>query len=119
MSENRDIMSGQVKISKDVIASVAMVAAGRIEGVKLVCGKKVGKGLKKAGKHLRIAVTDNGVTIDMNIAVRYGYLIPEVGYAVQENVQDCVESMTGLKVEQVNVHCTGIVFNKEEILQGE
>ena len=103
---------GSVKISEEVIASVAAVAAAEIEGVKLISGKKPAIS-KKAIKFVRLSFTETSVTVDVSIVVKYGYAIPEVGRAVQDNVQECVESMTGLKVDAVNVHCTGIAFTKE------
>jgi uncharacterized alkaline shock family protein YloU len=108
----RDSKSGFVKINENVIASVAAVAASEIEGVKYIC-KKPSSLPKNAKKQVRLLVNENSVTIDISIVVKYGYIIPEVGNAVQENVIQSVESMTGLKVDAVNVHCTGIAFGRE------
>ncbi|PWL53415.1 MAG: Asp23/Gls24 family envelope stress response protein [Clostridiales bacterium] len=112
-NKNQACGTGMVKISEDVIASVAAVAAGEIDGVKFVTGKKPASISKKANKYVKLTFTDSSVTVDVSIVVKYGYIIPEVGQAVQDNVQDCVESMTGLRVDAVNVHCTGIAFAKE------
>lgn len=111
--ETREYPVGMVKISEDVVASVAAVAAGEIEGVRFVTGKKPASISKKANKYVRLSFTQTSVTIDIYVTVKYGYVIPEVGQAVQDNVQDCVESMTGLHVDAVNVHCTGIAFAKD------
>ena len=69
--------------------------------------------MQKAKRQVKLLFNETGVTIDISVAVRYGYVIPEVGVAVQENIIQSVESMTGLKVDAVNVHCTGIVFARE------
>ncbi|MBQ4047524.1 MAG: Asp23/Gls24 family envelope stress response protein [Clostridia bacterium] len=105
--------TGTVKISEDVIASVAAVAASEIDGVKFLSGKKPAAISKKANKFVKLTFTDSSVTVDVSIVVKYGYTIPEVGQAVQDNVQECIESMTGLRVDAVNVHCTGIAFTKD------
>ncbi|OJT84940.1 alkaline-shock protein, partial [Clostridioides difficile] len=34
---------------------------------------------------------------------------------VQENVKNTVETMTGLKVSQVNIHIQGISFKKDKV----
>ena len=112
-NKNPQFGTGMVKISEDVVASVAAVAASEIDGVKLVTGKKNASIPKKAHKSVKLTFTDSSVTVDVAIVVKYGYIIPEVGRAVQDSVQDCVESMTGLRVDAVNVHCTGIAFAKE------
>lgn len=112
-NEKNENNLGTVKISEEVIASVAAVAAAEIEGVKLISGKKPAAISKKANKFVRLSFTETSVAVDVSIVVKYGYAIPEVGRAVQDSVQECVESMTGLKVDAVNVHCTGIAFTKE------
>ena len=112
-NKNQACGTGMVKISEDVIASVAAVAAGEIDGVKFVTGKKPASISKKANKYVKLTFTDSSVTVDVSIVVKYGYIIPEVGQAVQDNGQDCVEAMTGLRGDAGNVHCTGIAFAKE------
>jgi len=42
--------------------------------------------------------------------VEYGVSIPEVAFSVQEAVKEAIESMTGLKVVEANVHVQGVNF---------
>ena len=115
MSEKYEVnTSGRVKISEEVIAAIAIVAASEVEGVKYLYGKKPQSVCKKAKKHVRMSFKDQQVTVDISIVIKYGYVIPDVGYAVQENVQKNIECMTGLRVAAINVHCSGIAFTKEE-----
>jgi uncharacterized alkaline shock family protein YloU len=109
----KEAKSGFVKINEEVIASVAAVAASEIEGVKYIYGRKPASVSKKAKKQVKLLFNETGVTIDISIVVKYGYIIPEVGSAVQENIIQSVECMTGLKVDAVNVHCTAIAFGRE------
>ena len=44
----------------------------------------------------------------VNIIVEYGARIPDVAFEIQNKVKKSVESMTGLKVEEVNVHVQGV-----------
>ena len=44
----------------------------------------------------------------MNIIVEYGSRIPDVAFEIQNRVKKAVESMTGLKVEEVNVNVQGV-----------
>ena len=46
--------------------------------------------------------------IDVNIIVEYGSRIPDVAFEIQNRAKKAVESMTGLKVEEVNVHVQGV-----------
>ena len=46
--------------------------------------------------------------------MKYGVRIPDVALAVQENVKQAIETMTGLSVVEVNVHIQGVGFPEEE-----
>lgn len=105
--------TGLIKISEAAVASVVAVSAAEVDGVKAVGGKKPKKISKKANKVVQLVFENGSVKIDLSVIVRYGCSIPDVGREIQENVIASVEAMTGLKVEYVNVHCTGISFPRE------
>ena len=48
----------------------------------------------------------------MNIIVNYGVRIPDVAFDIQNKVKQTVENMTGLKVNEVNVHVQGVNVEK-------
>ena len=50
--------------------------------------------------------------IDVIVTVKYGCNIVGVAKNVQENVQSAVQAMTGLEQVTVNVHVSGVVFDK-------
>jgi len=105
-----------VKISDDVVAAIASVAASQVQGVAAMAGNIVGDiggailGRKHSAKGVRVASAERDVTLDLYLSVRYGARIPEVAYKVQESVKKSVESMTDLKVTQVNIHIQGVTF---------
>ena len=120
MGENREYVScpdemGNIHISEEVLADIAAAAAREVDGVaglagglsddlaELVAGKKLSRGV-------RIQVADETVSVSLAILVKYGYVIPEVGRAVQDAVITAVENTSGLTVECVNVHISGISF---------
>ena len=112
--------SGNVKISDEVIATIAQIAANEVDGIigtgssfageiKQILSKKA-----PAGKGVKV-VTENGeVTVDISVVVEYGAKIPAVSWELQENVKKNVESMTGLSVRKVNIHVVGIEVKEEE-----
>ena len=65
-------------------------------------------GKKNLAKGIKVEVSDTTTKIDVNIIVEYGSRIPDVAYEIQNRVKKAVESMTGLKVEEVNVHVQGV-----------
>ncbi|MBU0701612.1 Asp23/Gls24 family envelope stress response protein [bacterium] len=104
---------GSVKVSDEVIATIASVAATQIEGVagmsegivdglaKIITGGQATKGIK-------VSVGEEEAAIDISVIVEYGYSIAEIGRKIQECVKNAVESMTGLKVVEVNVYIQGV-----------
>ena len=69
---------------------------------------EVFSGKKNLAKGIKVEVTDTEAKIDVNIIVEYGSRIPDVAFEIQNRVKKAVESMAGLKVEEVNVHVQGV-----------
>ena len=121
MEENKDVEEIEevkeaegIKISNDVIAVIAGVAASEVPGVATMAGGLTGgitealKGKKNLAKGIKVDATDTTAKIDVNIIVEYGSRIPDVAFEIQNRVKKSVESMTGLKVTEVNVHVQGV-----------
>lgn len=120
-TEETEDKIGNVKISVEVISTVAGIATAEIDGVAGMSGSVVGGiaeilgGKKNKGKGVKVEVTENKTVIDLYIIVDYGVRIPEIAWEVQENVKNSVESMTGMTVEKVNIHVEGVSFEKERL----
>lgn len=122
MQEVNEIENGTegIKIASDVIAVIAGVAVSEVEGVYGMAGGFAGgitevlKGKKNLAKGIKVDVDENKTKIDVNIIVEYGARIPDVAFEIQNRVKTAVENMTGLKVEEVNVHVQGV--NTESLL---
>lgn len=114
---------GNVKISVEVISTVAGIATNEIDGVAGMSGSIAGGiaeilGAKKnKGKGVKVEINENKAIIDLYIIVDYGVRIPEIAWEIQENVKNSVESMTGMTVEKVNIHVEGVSFEKERDMQ--
>ena len=118
--ESTDTEVGNVKISVDVVSTIAGIAASQISGVagmylSFAGGIAEKFGAKKnASKGVKVEMTDGSVRIDIYIVVDYGVRIPELAWEIQENVKNNVETMTGLEVEKVNIHIEGVSFDNPE-----
>ena len=103
-----------IEISNDVIAVIAGVAVSEVQGVASMSGGFAGgitevlSGKKNLAKGIKVEKSENSAKIDVNIIVEYGTRIPDVAYEIQNRVKKSVENMTGLKVEEVNVHVQGV-----------
>ena len=107
--------NGNVMISEDVIATIVAHALAEVDGIGSL-GAKPGIGVadfdikKHWSKSLKILIAeDNNVSIDCSVMVAYGNSVVDVAAAVQQNVTANVESMTGVKVNVVNVNVCGII----------
>ena len=113
--ESSSIM-GDLRISDEVVANIAAIAASEIEGVGGVAGYKGKEPAKMAGaknraKNIRVEMCDRLVSIDMGLYIKYGYGLPKTAEQVQERVKTAIENMTGLEVADVNVRIEGIEVN--------
>ncbi len=134
MSEKNKVVSapevsedkiGNVKISTEVVATVAGIAAGEIKGVAGMNGSALGGiadilgGKKNKGKGVKVELGEDSCVLDLYIVVDYGVRIPDIAWEVQENVKNSVESMTGMTVEKINIHIEGVSFEKEKKAEAE
>lgn len=124
MSENKDYMTlaeenGNIHISEEVLAAIAVGAAREVEGVSGMMSTAGGsvtdlltskKNAPKATKSVKIDMTGAALKLDLYLTVQYGFAIPEVAENAQKAVVSAVEAMTGCAVEAVNVHVTGITL---------
>lgn len=104
---------GAIKIHKNVIASVAAMAATEIEGVKSIGRNLKSIALELMGKKsflaIRVDIDKNGdIRIKIPVILKYGFNIPEAANKVQENVHNALEKMTNLTIKDINVNVQGI-----------
>jgi len=104
---------GKVKISEEVLAIIAGVAATDVEGVASISGGITRQTILKAGvKRLSKGVTANIVEDKVNIVIgvnlNYGSNVLEVSKAVQEKIKFQIEGMTDLPVGAVSVRVESV-----------
>lgn len=104
---------GAIKIHKNVIASIASLAASQIEGVK-----RVGFGNRssildfihrKVLRAIKVSIDKNeDVKLDIPLVIKYDFNIPEVSARVQENVRLALEKMTNLAIKDIDISVQSI-----------
>jgi len=110
---------GQIRISDDVVATIAGLAALETPGIAAMSGG-ISEGLAKrlSGRNVQkgvsVEVGQLEAAIDLRVIVQYGVPIQEVCRRLQQNVREAVENMTGLRVVEVNVKVEGVSFKDEE-----
>jgi uncharacterized alkaline shock family protein YloU len=109
---------GTIKITEDVVAIIAGMAATEVPGVAGMSGGIAGGiaealGRKNLSKGVKVEVGEKEAAIDLYIIVEYGCRIPDVAWNIQEKVKKAVETMTGLNAVEINIHIQGVNIEKE------
>ncbi|HWQ50213.1 MAG TPA: Asp23/Gls24 family envelope stress response protein [Terriglobales bacterium] len=105
---------GNVRISEEVVATIASVAALEVEGVCSLVPysggdiKKLITSKRNPGKVAKIDLAGGEITVELGVVLSYGVRMQEVIGKMQSEVKYAVESMTGMKVRAVNVYVQGI-----------
>ena len=118
--------NGTVSFATEVVATIAGLAATEVEGVASMTSQSNGfadmfsrKNTRNFTKGVRIDLDGNKVTVDITIVVEYGSPVPDVARSIQENVKKAIETMSGLDVHAVDVHVSGVSFEREQRTNAE
>ena len=118
MEDNTNIESikGDRSMTQVFVAQYASEAALQIDGVlslvpSFAVALKEKAGVVHEGKGVRVVFGDaeeGSVSITVYPIVKYGMIIPEIAWMIQEKVKKDVERFTGLTVESVDVYVCGV-----------
>jgi uncharacterized alkaline shock family protein YloU len=110
---------GKVEISPEVIEVIASIAASDVEGVASMRGsfasgvvERLGK--KTHGKGVKVELTEEGISIDVYVSMKYGVAIPEVAQKIQDHIRQALIDMTALEATDINVFVVGVQFDSKE-----
>ncbi|BDF58459.1 hypothetical protein CE91St36_12760 [Christensenellaceae bacterium] len=110
--------NGTITFANEVIATIAGLAAVDVPGVAGMSGGFVDGitelvGRKNLSKGIKVEVGTEEVAVDIAIVVEYGTPVPEIAQNIQMSVMKAIETMTGLKVVEVNINVQGIKFKEQ------
>ena len=113
---------GRISYANDVIATIAGLAAMEIAGLVGMSGGVTSGiaellGLKNLTKGVKVEVGNEETAVDLFVVIEYGTRIVEVAKNVQQNVKRAIETMTGLRVVEVNVNVQGVNISKETAIE--
>ncbi len=111
--------NGKVVFAPDVVATIAGLAASEVKGVSGLAGTVI-EGISgiftknNMTKGVHVEVGREEAAVDISINVKYGSRIQDVCAEVQSAVQSATETMTSLKVVEVNVLVKNVTFDEPE-----
>lgn len=115
---------GRVEISPEVLEVISGIAASEVDGVATMRGNFASGvverlGRKNHGKGVKVELGEDGVTVDVSVIVVYGKSVPVIAKQIQTNVQEAIQTMTGISVDAVNVHIVGVHFDQNQAQEEE
>lgn len=118
---------GKVEIAPEVIEVIASIAASEVEGVaqmrsNFATGVVEKFGKKMHNKGIKVDLSEEGIKVEVYCVMNFGVSIPQVAQQIQDNIRQTLINMTGLVIEEVNIHIVGVQFEstkQESELQQE
>jgi len=110
---------GEVRVSNEIVAKIAQIAASEIDGVAEFDRGPASWlqlfGLPVPGQGVKVEVGTKEVAVDLDIAVNYGSRIPDIVKNIRKNVCQRIADMTGLDVVELNIRINNIRFPDERL----
>ncbi len=88
-----DGQSGSVTVAAGVLESVVVGAAESVDGARV----------RRPRRGLEIELDGSHATVSLELAVRYGDVLPDVAREVQRAIADALRSMCGIEATAVDV----------------
>jgi uncharacterized alkaline shock family protein YloU len=111
---------GSTRIGDSVVSRIAGMAAGEIEGVYMggaasrtaggVLESVTGSDSQRRGVSVEVGRTE--AAIDLTMGIEYGRNILDLVGQVRSRITQRVESLTGLRVTELNVTVSDVIFTE-------
>ena len=85
--------AGSITIAADALAGLVIAAAERVDGARV----------RRPRRGLDVSVEGGAVRVRLELAARYGAVLPELARAVQAGVTTALRDGTGLAVGAVDI----------------
>ena len=115
---------GSTSISDSVVSKIAGIASQEVDGIRMgsggsqavsgILGSITGGSSSSQTQGVSVEVGQEEAAIDLTLTAEYGKSIPQLAEAVRRNVANRVESLVGLRVNEVNITVSNIFFPQQE-----
>jgi uncharacterized alkaline shock family protein YloU len=116
---------GKTTITDVVVSKIAGIAAREVSGVHELVVQGMGAAVsglaQRVGRSdtrstgVNVEVGEREAAVDLRLTVEYGVSIPDLATAVRGNVMERLQSMTGLRVKEVNIDVVDLYFPRRLI----
>lgn len=84
---------GSITVTESALGQIVQQAAETVEGVRV----------RRARRGLDLRIDDERAHVELELAARYGLVLPDLARDVQERVANALATMVDLEVEAVDV----------------
>lgn len=109
---------GNVCITEEAIASIAINAAKDVDGISSFSNRpldvvgKIKKGNLKVMSPVKIVQEGDAINLTIYVNLKPNKKIQGIAEQVQQNVKEAIQNMTGRFVSKVNVIIAGVDFDE-------
>ena len=117
---------GNINISRDIIETLIQLILQNIEGIihfkrtalrkrrELTVENNDSSQKSTDGtKEIRVDIKQDYITINLFLVISYGIRIPDLTWEIQAKIKEKLEEVTGLNIDQIDVHIQEIRFSKK------
>jgi uncharacterized alkaline shock family protein YloU len=90
---------GSIVVPAATLARIVVRAAERVDGARV----------RRPRRGVEVSVADGGADVSLQLAARYGAVLPALAEDVQVQVADALTAMCGLDVRRVDVRVEELV----------
>lgn len=114
----QDEVSGQIEIHDDVLADIAGFASLECYGVVGMASPRLRDGVAqllsrdKLRKGVAVHSLGDSVKVDLYVIIEHGTNLSQVSHNLSNRVRYVLETMAGVKVDEVDIHVQGIKVRK-------
>lgn len=113
--ENGHASMGTTRVANQVVASIAALASLEVNGVHAMYhpgAQPLERITRRAQAYrgVRVDFVDDALRLDLYIVVEAGGNVQSIGSEVQRRVVDAVDRMLDLRLAEVNVYVSEVVF---------
>ena len=84
--------TGTISVPAATLDRIVATAAERVDGARM-----------RRRRGVEVALAGGTASVSLQLAARYGVVLPQLAEAVQERVREALETMFGLEVASVDV----------------
>ena len=105
-------MEEKKRTIEEKLGFITKEAVLSVKGVSSLCSNAVHFNLraKQIEDGVFVLVNNKILSFDIYLNVSFGSKIPQIAFAVQENIKKSIEKFSNLEVDRVNIHVQGIDF---------